>query len=81
MEGMLYTIPGYIPFCIPHTLPGRVCGYGVWNIQGVNPLFVYLNVLFFGASSPFGAHQPLGFSNSESLVGLFSALSYDRATC
>jgi len=31
---MLYTIPGYIPFCIPHTLPGRVCGLGVWNIQG-----------------------------------------------
>ena len=30
---MLHTIPGYIPFCIPHTLPGRVGGYGVWNIQ------------------------------------------------
>jgi len=24
MEGMLHTIPGYIPLCIPHTLPGRV---------------------------------------------------------
>ena len=38
MEGMRYTIPGYIPFCIPHTYPAREPGgyagmYGVWNVQ------------------------------------------------
>jgi len=30
MEGMLYTIPGYIPFCIPHTLPRPREGMRVW---------------------------------------------------
>ena len=24
---LIHTIPGYMPFCIPHTLPGRVWGY------------------------------------------------------
>ena len=26
---MLYTIPGYVPFYIPHTLPERVEGMGL----------------------------------------------------